>query len=356
MHKHNDPHSIKKIGREKMKNRWIYIAAAVAVVLLVIGGVVYYNVSGNYVATVSGEKISKIEYNFFLKDVKERMESTANLGSEEAVKTFWETSKIEGQDAVDAAKNKALDNAKEFKVQLIMAKNSKITLDKSDEDNINQAIDGMVKQAGSRTEADKQLKADIGMTLSEYKSFFKDYMLISKFIQAEQKKVQVTDEETKSFYTANLEGPSKVTVRHILLATVDQQQKPLSQEKQDEAKKKADEVLAKVKAGEDIRALASKYSEDPGSKDSGGEYTFEKGNMMKEFEDWSFSAKPGDTGIIKTSYGYHVMKKPTFDDLKDKANSGAVQEKYTKQLEDWKKDPKYNVAINKKVFDSIKVL
>jgi len=51
-------------------------------------------------------------------------------------------------------------------------------------------------------------------------------------------------------------------------------------EKQEEAKKKAEEILLKVKAGEDFASLAKQYSEDPGSKDTGGEYTFSKGQMV----------------------------------------------------------------------------
>ncbi len=80
------------------------------------------------------------------------------------------------------------------------------------------------------------------------------------------------------------------------------------------AKKEAESLLARVKAGEDFGALAKEFSEDPGSKDKGGELDFvKKGTFVPEFDDTVFSddLKPGQVkdSIIETSYGYHIIKK-----------------------------------------------
>ena len=77
---------------------------------------------------------------------------------------------------------------------------------------------------------------------------------------------------------------------------------------------KANEVYDSWKAGEQTEeafaALASQFSDDTGSKAKGGLYEdVTEGQMVAEFNDWLFDSqrKPGDTGIVKTTYGYHIM-------------------------------------------------
>lgn len=86
-----------------------------------------------------------------------------------------------------------------------------------------------------------------------------------------------------------------------------------------EAYKQAKAILAEFEAGEKTEEafgeLAETYSDDTGSvgenaTNGGGLYTdIAKGQMVTEFENWVYDAarQPGDTGIVKTSYGYHVM-------------------------------------------------
>ena len=77
-----------------------------------------------------------------------------------------------------------------------------------------------------------------------------------------------------------------------------------------EARKKIEDVLAKVKAGEDFAALAKQFSEDLGSKNDGGLYQdFARGTMVKPFEDAAFSIPAGQiSGIVETVYGYHILQ------------------------------------------------
>ena len=100
------------------------------------------------------------------------------------------------------------------------------------------------------------------------------------------------------------------TVRHILFKVEDAEDKDAKAA----AKKKADDILAKWKANggteEAFAALVHDNTDDTGSKETGGLYeNFSKGTMVASFEDWSFDAarKKGDTGIVETEYGYHVM-------------------------------------------------
>lgn len=77
------------------------------------------------------------------------------------------------------------------------------------------------------------------------------------------------------------------------------------------AKKKAEELLAQLKsAPEKFAELAKQNSEDPGSKDNGGDLGFfAKGSMVKPFEEAVFKLKPGQmSGIVETDFGFHIIK------------------------------------------------
>ena len=78
-----------------------------------------------------------------------------------------------------------------------------------------------------------------------------------------------------------------------------------------EAQKLLDSYRKSGKIDEEaFAALAKEHTTDDGSKENGGLYTkFPRGAMTEEFEDWSFDTarKYGDTGLVKTKYGYHIM-------------------------------------------------
>ena len=76
------------------------------------------------------------------------------------------------------------------------------------------------------------------------------------------------------------------------------------------AKKKAEDVLAQVRAGKDFARLAEQYSDDPGSKRKGGDLGWSrKGMMVPAFDDVLFKLKPGQVSdVVRTSFGYHIIK------------------------------------------------
>ena len=111
-----------------------------------------------------------------------------------------------------------------------------------------------------------------------------------------------------------------VNVRHILVSfeggTTDETTGAVTYSDEEKAKAKAaaDEILAAFNAGEKTEeafaALATEKTTDTGSKDSGGLYeNVYPGQMVQAFNDWCFDAsrKTGDTAIVETEYGYHVM-------------------------------------------------
>ena len=120
--------------------------------------------------------------------------------------------------------------------------------------------------------------------------------------------IQVSDDELKVKYQQNIQDyqvPNRVHAEHILFMTVG---KPDAEV--DEIKKKADDVLKQVKKAAKFDELAKKYSEDPGSKDKGGDLGWlVQGQTVPEFEKAAFSLQPGAVSdLVKTQYGFHIIK------------------------------------------------
>lgn len=78
----------------------------------------------------------------------------------------------------------------------------------------------------------------------------------------------------------------------------------------EEARKKTEALLARIRAGEDFAELAREYSEDPGSGAMGGDLGyFSRGTMVPEFEEAAFSHKPGEVSdIVQSTFGFHIIR------------------------------------------------
>lgn len=128
-------------------------------------------------------------------------------------------------------------------------------------------------------------------------------------------KINVTESDAKKFYddtnnASHFNQPEMVRASHILLMTQDPRTSQELSSAEKAAKHKTMEgLLKRARAGEDFAKLAKEFSEDPGSKDKGGEYTFPRGEMMPEFEAAAFALKTNEVSdIVTTSYGYHIIK------------------------------------------------
>ncbi len=122
-------------------------------------------------------------------------------------------------------------------------------------------------------------------------------------------KPQVSDADVQAYYNAHqpqFTVKEQVKVRHILIAV------PAGADAKTDsaAKAKADDLLKQIKAGGNFADLASKNSDDPGSKTQGGELGFlDRGRTVPEFDKTAFSLSPGQTSdVIKTQFGYHILQ------------------------------------------------
>jgi len=102
--------------------------------------------------------------------------------------------------------------------------------------------------------------------------------------------------------------PDSVRARHILVATVNPQTgQPVMEDSV--AKKKIDSIQALLDHGASWDSVALKFSDDPGSKEKGGDLGyFTADRMVKEFSDYSFNGKKGDKKIVKSQFGYHYIE------------------------------------------------
>ena len=106
-------------------------------------------------------------------------------------------------------------------------------------------------------------------------------------------------------HVAEYSVPEQAKSRHILISVP-----PNADAKTDAAAKaKAEMVLKQLQAGGSWTDLAKKYSDDPGSKDMGGELGFaQRGKMVPAFDNAIFTQKIGDIAIVKSNFGYHIVQ------------------------------------------------
>jgi peptidyl-prolyl cis-trans isomerase C len=198
-----------------------------------------------------------------------------------------------------------------IQIQLLLQKST--DADKAEgKKKADEQIAALLERAGSQETFDRQLKA-VGMTPEELRSKITQEATATTTLTRELG-VTVTDAEATNFYAAhptNFEQPETVHVRHILILTMDPEtHKPLPPDQLEAKRKEIDDILKQVKAGGDFAALATKYSEDPGSKDKGGELPpFSHGEMVPQFEAAAFSMKTNTVSdVVTTDYGYHIIK------------------------------------------------
>ena len=122
-------------------------------------------------------------------------------------------------------------------------------------------------------------------------------------------KPQVSDAEVQAYYNAHQDQyqvKEQVKVRHILIAV------PSGADSKTDAaaKAKAEDLLKQIKSGGNFADLASKNSDDPGSKVQGGELGWlDRGKTVPEFDKAAFTLSPGQTSdLIKTQFGYHILQ------------------------------------------------
>ncbi len=213
-----------------------------------------------------------------------------------------------------------------------------------------------------------------GMTPEAIKARIAMGLAIQKWIEEKvAPNIKVSDEDAEKFYRENQERfkkPETVRASHILIKVdeidpekakgmTDEQKKKASDELKQQALKKAQDILAKLKQGEDFAKLATENSVCP-SKEKGGDLgVFEKGKMAEEFDKAAFALKPGElSDVVETEFGYHIIKTTEkkesefmpFQDVKTFLVEGLKNQKTSEIIQDKieteKKNKKVEIFIN----------
>lgn len=163
-------------------------------------------------------------------------------------------------------------------------------------------------------------------------SIAKDKLLKSYAISSLLMNLNVTDEEAKEFYDNNADqflNPDKVQASHILVDNSDL----------------CEDILGKIQEGSITFSEAAKEFSSCPSKEKGGDLGFfQRGQMVKEFEDLAFNMPVGDIKTVKTNFGYHIVK------LTDTQKGGTMDfNTVLPQIKKYLLSIKQNEAFNKKV-------
>ncbi len=180
--------------------------------------------------------------------------------------------------------------------------------------------------------AEDMIKSDFGTlcSMDAYQSYMQTYYLGLQYLENKYEELSPTDAEIEEYYNQNegvfseqgieRDSGKYYDVRHILFEPAGGTQnadgtKTYTEQELQDCLADAEAILDLWKVGEateeSFAQLASQYSIDTGSSSNGGLYSqlTKDTNFVQEFKDWYLdeSRKPGDTGIVQSVYGYHVM-------------------------------------------------
>ena len=289
------------------------------------------------VAIVNGQDITLGNYEKLLALNKSSME--AYYGSE-----IWSTEIEEGKTYEETLRDMVLETMIGSEVVYQQAEKDKVA---PTEEQIQEQIDSFNESIKDDTDYQAELKK-MGIDEEFLKFQFARDLANSNLQEKFEEDTKISENDMKKYYEDNKDDfyTDTVTASHILIKTQDDEGNELSDTKKKEAKKKAEEVLAKVKAGEDFAELAKEYSEDSSASSGGDLGTFGRGKMVTEFEDAAFAMNAGEiSDIVQTEYGYHIIKvtdrvnkQESYEDVKDKIKSTLVSEKYAEYIEKLRED------------------
>lgn len=253
--------------------------------------------------------------------------------------TYQEATDSEtGETTVTTWKDFFLQNAQDSIIQIVALKQAAeadgFTMPEDYQSEYDSVVDSMATNAASAGFTDEDGNGDVlayiqdsygdDATVEAFEQYLYDSYYVSAYSDSVYKGFNYDDSQLDEYYDSRAEelqsyGIEKsdlpdVNVRHILIEPEADEDGNVSDEAWAAAEQKAQEVLEEWQSGdateESFGELAATYSSDGGSSTNGGLYEdVHPGQMVTEFNDWCFDAsrKPGDTGIVKTSYGYHVM-------------------------------------------------
>lgn len=302
------------------------------------------------VFTFDGVDVSLKEYNFFYKQLVLQAEQSMDP---EKLDEYW-NEKVDGKTNYEIVKEKAYEELMNLYVAGKKAEKSGFTYD----NNVLQMAATIKNQfTGGNLQGFYDL---VDMDAVSLDRITRLYAIRESLCQLliDDGVIDLSEESLKKNFEEKY-----YKAQHILISTVDDARNPLPEDQIATKKVKADEALKRVQAGEDFTKLANELSEDPGQEQSPEGYVFTDGEMVKEFEETVKSLEVGNiSGIVETSYGYHIIKRVPLSYEADSAQVGDIEQVITSALitdylnhyvDEWKAE--FNIVENKSVIDNLKI-
>ncbi len=272
--------------------------------------------ASGFAADVNGEKITVAELNRRVEALK---------ASEPALQSNTPAA----TDALKQVRAQMLDDLVTIKLLGQEARRRKIAAPAKDVDD---SVGQLKAQFKDDAEFNKWL-GESGVTQADVRKRIGDELAMDELTKQVTGDVTVSAADIATFYRENPKDfiiNAAVKARHILLAI----NPNASAADKDGVRKRAQNLVNQLKKGADFAALAKANSDDPSNKDRGGELpVFERGMMVKPFEDAAFAAKEGDVvGPVESQFGMHIIKVDKvlpqktvdFNDVKDDPRLRAV--------------------------------
>ncbi len=231
-----------------------------------------------------------------------------------------------------------------------------------------------INEFGGDQKYDEYLKGH-NLTRDEYREVIKMEVYGGMMRDELNKGVSVSDEEIKNYYEAHktdadFQMPERVTASHILInarPNVISQQlesekhlagdalKKAVNEEMERRRKLAEGLRQKILSGADFAAVARESSEDPSSKEQGGELgAFTRGTHTRTFDDAAFAIKPGTVGeVAQSDFGFHVIKVTkheqaramTLDEATPEIRQRLMAAREAAKLKDWLKEARSHAKV-----------
>ncbi|HGZ2736027.1 TPA: peptidylprolyl isomerase [Clostridioides difficile] len=176
-------------------------------------------------------------------------------------------------------------------------------------------------------------------------------LAIDKNKKAFEDRINISDNDMEAYYTSHKKdfNVEEVSASQILISTLDKNKKEVSKDKKEALKKKADNILTKIKNGESFESLAKKYSDDKATGKNGGQLGyFTKDDKNAEFTKEVFKLKKNEvSNVFETSYGYHIVKvtdkrerQKSFNECQNLIRESILNEKYIEHIKKLNEDAK----------------
>lgn len=255
-------------------------------------------------------------------------------------------------------KQRLLSRLIESRLQLQEASREQITVDEVE---VDEQLAEVMKRFAAKTqeEFERLIKAQ-GLTLAGVKKRLRDQVMIQKVIQRRvQFRVSVTEPEIETYLLENrekLETGLSYHARHILITP----NPPGDARAWDEpawaaAGARAEEIWAKVRAGEDFGELAVRYSQDPTAKEGGDLGALKQGELAADLEGQILRLRPGEASApYRSKLGLHIFKLEWKESLSGEALAQAkrqirdilFRQKYAARLAAWLDEIKKRAIID----------